>query len=232
MSEASSRRWAPQNPVLVGLEEQSKPDMLVTLAKDKRHLPLFYNLHSALAEMQSTDPEQAAQNVTMLQMHLQSWLQTLQDKEDVAADEVKEQVQEALRLASGGTVDPPNPVFAPSTPTPEPTFPVHMIGTGEEPALIDMQHLFLDKCKGGDWSAVKTMAESDDRLVNCTPSDRWSALMWASKTGNEQMIRWLLDKGADILYRNPKYGGCKDVSHADVKQILEQEMIRARSVRR
>lgn len=72
---------------------------------------------------------------------------------------------------------------------------------------LELEHEFLDNAKGFHWSTVKTMLEQTPDLINVQPCGRWTALHQAAFNGNEEMVSFLLEKGADREATN-RQGKC------------------------
>merc|ERR1719272_857698 len=68
---------------------------------------------------------------------------------------------------------------------------------------IDEQHIFIDEAKDCKWAAVKEKVTSNRRYANVHPEQfgrmaGWSALHHAAKNGEESVIKFLLENGADL----------------------------------
>ena len=63
------------------------------------------------------------------------------------------------------------------------------------------EHRFLDAAKAGDFDRVRQMVEERPELVNCQPSQRWSALHHAAHKGNLAAVQFLLENGASLTLR-------------------------------
>jgi len=60
------------------------------------------------------------------------------------------------------------------------------------------QHVFLDHAKNFEFDAVRELIEKDARYVNVQPAGRYSALHQACEKGDEDMVGFLLERGASI----------------------------------
>jgi len=58
------------------------------------------------------------------------------------------------------------------------------------------QHEFLDSAKLGRAEEVRSKVRSCPQLLNCRIGGRWSGLMQAAYQGNEDLVEWLLERGA------------------------------------
>ncbi|CAJ1461090.1 unnamed protein product [Effrenium voratum] len=56
---------------------------------------------------------------------------------------------------------------------------------------------FIELCKDHQWEKVKQILSEQPALVNCEVDGRWSALHYAARAGNPQMVEFLLSKSAD-----------------------------------
>lgn len=63
---------------------------------------------------------------------------------------------------------------------------------------VSEQHSFLDAAKHYAWETVVAMVKKDGNFVNVQPSGRWSALHHAAKEDNLEMVKFLLERGANI----------------------------------
>ena len=63
------------------------------------------------------------------------------------------------------------------------------------PSVQD-QHAFLDAAKSFDFARVRELIEQNKKYVNVQPSGRWSALHQACEYGDEEVVKFLLAKGA------------------------------------
>ncbi|CAE7556687.1 TNKS2 [Symbiodinium sp. CCMP2592] len=68
---------------------------------------------------------------------------------------------------------------------------------GPEEIPVATQHAFLDQAKSYNFVAVKDMVTAQPGLVNVQPAGRWSALHQAAEAGEEAVVKFLLDHGAD-----------------------------------
>jgi len=75
--------------------------------------------------------------------------------------------------------------------------------------VSDKDELFLMACESGDSVRVKKLI-SAGADVNTTDSHRNTALLMASKKGNRELVKLLLDEGALILKPNDKGEICLD----------------------
>lgn len=66
----------------------------------------------------------------------------------------------------------------------------------------ELEHDFLDAAKGFNWSSVKEMLDKSPDLINVQPCGRWTALHQAAYEGNEEMAKYLLEKGASRTATN------------------------------
>jgi ankyrin repeat protein/tetratricopeptide (TPR) repeat protein len=66
------------------------------------------------------------------------------------------------------------------------------LGTGLRSAEIH------DRVKANDLAAVKGLIEADPQVVNLVDEGRRTPLHWAARGGNPEMIRLLVEKGADV----------------------------------
>lgn len=66
------------------------------------------------------------------------------------------------------------------------------------------KHTFCDAAKMGNWPAVKGFLEEFPQLINVSPGipERWTVLHQAAYKNNEEVVRYLISKGADIYKRN------------------------------
>ena len=84
------------------------------------------------------------------------------------------------------------------------------------------KHHFLDYAKSGDWDKVQYLLKQNRTLINETPSGRWSALHQAAGKGNEKMVKYLLDNGADRYITNNRGKIPIEVAKNDkIRQLLE-----------
>ena len=86
------------------------------------------------------------------------------------------------------------------------------------------QHLFLDAAKDNNWNIVKGFLEETAELVNVVAgaANRWTALHQAAEKNNEEMVSYLLSKGANqtILNRDG-HTASQLTSNANIHQLLE-----------
>lgn len=68
---------------------------------------------------------------------------------------------------------------------------------GPEEIPVATQHAFLDQAKSYNFVAVKDMVTAQPGIVNVQPAGRWSALHQAAEAGEETVVQFLLDHGAD-----------------------------------
>ncbi|CAK0789753.1 unnamed protein product, partial [Prorocentrum cordatum] len=81
------------------------------------------------------------------------------------------------------------------------------------------QHAFLDLAKDYNWDAVKRMVNEKPLIVSAHPAQRWSALHQAAASGDEGVVRFLLDKGASVDVTNKEGQTPADVAaNAKIKQ--------------
>ena len=64
-------------------------------------------------------------------------------------------------------------------------------------ARLNLEHSFLDAARSFDWPVVKQYINETSDLVNVQPSGRLSALHQAAAASNAQIVRYLLEKGAN-----------------------------------
>ena len=62
----------------------------------------------------------------------------------------------------------------------------------------DEQHAFLDHAKGFNFDAVRELIEQCPAYVNSHAAGRWTALHQAAHKGDAEMVRYLLEHGADL----------------------------------
>ncbi|CAE7753813.1 unnamed protein product [Symbiodinium sp. CCMP2592] len=70
-------------------------------------------------------------------------------------------------------------------------------GMRESPRSLEFGTKFLDLCKDHQWEQVTELLQKRPGLVNCEVEGRWSALHYASRAGNPQMVEHLLKLSAD-----------------------------------
>ena len=61
------------------------------------------------------------------------------------------------------------------------------------------QHAFLDVAKARDFAQARSLIGANPALVNVQPAGRWSVLHQAAAAGDEDMIEWLVRRGANVL---------------------------------
>lgn len=66
------------------------------------------------------------------------------------------------------------------------------------PPSIAEQHAFLDLAKSFSFAACRDLIGKDVAYVNCQPSGRWTVLHQSCYMGDEGMVSYLLERGADI----------------------------------
>jgi uncharacterized protein YegL len=85
------------------------------------------------------------------------------------------------------------------------------------------QHLFLDAAKNKNWTTVRGLLEETPELVNVVggAANRWTALHQAAEQNNEEIVTYLLEKGADktIATRNG-YTASVLTSNANLSRLL------------
>eukprot|EP00930_Biecheleria_cincta_P073968 TRINITY_DN61214_c0_g1_i1.p1 TRINITY_DN61214_c0_g1~~TRINITY_DN61214_c0_g1_i1.p1 ORF type:complete len:585 (-),score=153.33 TRINITY_DN61214_c0_g1_i1:60-1784(-) len=87
---------------------------------------------------------------------------------------------------------------------------------------IAEQHAFLDLAKDNKWAEVKRKVNAKPSIVGVTPAQRWSALHQAAASGDADMVKFLLDKGASIDVKNKDGETPLDVAADDkTKAILK-----------
>jgi len=64
---------------------------------------------------------------------------------------------------------------------------------------LKLQHDFCTEAKHFRFDNIKRMVSARPALVNVQPSGRWSALHQAASALDAEMVRWLLEHGADPL---------------------------------
>jgi uncharacterized protein YegL len=128
---------------------------------------------------------------------------------------------------------PPVPPVLPSAPVPQvPTTPLSNVNTNglqvpvQPNSLANIpewkQHAFLDAAKSYRWDIVKGMLEENSCLINCNIANRWTVLHQAAQSGNIDIVRWLVNKGADK--HNINRDGNKPYQVA-INAISRQELV-------
>jgi hypothetical protein len=74
------------------------------------------------------------------------------------------------------------------------------------------QHLFLDLAKTYQWETVKELINENNSIINTTISNRWSALHQAAHSGNEEIIKFLLENGASKTLINSDGNTPQDIA--------------------
>lgn len=138
------------------------------------------------------------------------------------------QSERSSSLENGNFGVPPTPPLTPpSTPLPSArtaptTFPLPTSPSSLANIPEWKQHSFLDAAKNKNWNIVKGMLEEDISLINCNIANRWTVLHQAAESGNIDMIRWLVNKGANK--HNVNRDGNKPYEVA-LNAIIRQELI-------
>jgi len=70
-------------------------------------------------------------------------------------------------------------------------------GMRASPRSLEACARFIELCKDHQWEKVKQILSEQPALVNCEVDGRWSALHYAARAGNPQMVEFLLSKSAD-----------------------------------
>jgi len=63
---------------------------------------------------------------------------------------------------------------------------------------LEDEHRFLDQAKAFNWDKVVLLLDASPDLINVQPGGRWSALHQAAHEGNRRMVRFLIERGADV----------------------------------
>jgi len=99
------------------------------------------------------------------------------------------------------------------------------VGAGYNLAAVEpsdaQAHDFLDTAKYYNWHVMKKKVEHCPRLVNVHPRGRWSALHQAAHAGDEDAVRFLLARKADVTVKNKDGQTALDVASPKVKALLE-----------
>merc|ERR1719282_702304 len=67
---------------------------------------------------------------------------------------------------------------------------------------VPMQHAFLDLAKNFQWAEVKRSLAECPKLINASPSRRWTALHQAAHIGDKEMVQYLIRMKASVNIRN------------------------------
>lgn len=87
---------------------------------------------------------------------------------------------------------------------------------------IAEQHAFLDLAKDYKWAEIKRKVNAKPSIVGVTPAQRWSALHQAAASGDSDIVKFLLDKGATIDVKNKDGQTPLDVAaDANTKSLLK-----------
>ena len=89
-------------------------------------------------------------------------------------------------------------------------------------SLKALQHAFLDYAKHFQFDEVRKLVEQDNAYVNCQPDGRWTALHQACLKGDEDMVQFLLDNGADVSLKNPEGETPKEVAKAALEDKTKE----------
>merc|ERR1712188_89107 len=93
------------------------------------------------------------------------------------------------------------------------------------PPSLAEQHQFLDYAKSFNFQMVRALVEQDPTYTNVQPSGRWTALHQACYTGDAGMVKFLLDRGADVKVTTRDKQTPADVAvqqgHPNVKALLD-----------
>ena len=81
------------------------------------------------------------------------------------------------------------------------------------------EHAFLDLAKVYDWIGLADALRWNKQLVNAQQRGRWTALHQAARSGERQVVEWLLGEGADLNKKSAK--GESILSLAKRKDIQE-----------
>ena len=65
-------------------------------------------------------------------------------------------------------------------------------------------HEIYRACKVGDLGLVMGLIEEDDKLVNLRDYKRWTPLFYACATNDYEIVRYLLQKGANVNLKDRK----------------------------
>jgi ankyrin repeat protein len=89
----------------------------------------------------------------------------------------------------------------------------------------------IDAIKRGDLESVKTLIESEES-INQEDDAGWTALNWAAAKGQIEIVKLLLDRGADVLkmgrdLRTP-YKTALASGHVEVSRVLREAETNAR----
>jgi len=82
------------------------------------------------------------------------------------------------------------------------------------------QHGFLDAAKRFDWKKVRALVQSNPGYVNCQPGARWTALHQAAQSGSEEIVRFLVARGASLSIKSIDGQTPHDVAHESVKALV------------
>ena len=94
-------------------------------------------------------------------------------------------------------------LYSPPPPPPSPLIPERSSTIPSSPDLWK-QHLFLDAAKDSNWIAIKGFLNESPNLINVTGggANRWTVLHQACSQNNLEMIKYLLNIGADKTIKN------------------------------
>jgi len=85
------------------------------------------------------------------------------------------------------------------------------------------QHAFLDAAKDNKWDEVKRLVNAKPGIVSVQPCQRWSALHQAAAAGDSDVVKFLLDKNADVAGKTKDGQTPLDVAaDASIKSLLKK----------
>jgi hypothetical protein len=120
--------------------------------------------------------------------------------------------------------EPPSPAKAKAKAEPKSPAKAKARAKAEAGAISEAdQHAFLDLAKDHNWEAVKRMVNERPLIVSAHPAQRWSALHQAAASGDEGVVRFLLDKEASVDVTNKDGQTPADVAaNAKIKTMLKK----------
>ena len=101
------------------------------------------------------------------------------------------------------------------------------------PPLDELQHEFLNAAQRYDWNEVKDMLEASDEqrrlLINAQPAERWTALHQAAGCGDIEMVKYLVENGAELHLLTKDGMKPSEVAKGEaIRSFLENEEKRQR----
>ena len=83
------------------------------------------------------------------------------------------------------------------------------------------EHAFLDLAKVYDWIGLAEALKWNKKLVNVQPLGRWTALHQAARSGEKQVVEWLLGEGADPTKRTASGNTVMSLTtRRDIEELL------------